>query len=115
MKNLRLLFVTVTMFIGSSFVFTGEPMTDTFKVYGNEVCKADIEELIVTIHGVTSVEWNPETKLMKVVYDEQLVTRHQFFMILAEAGYDNQGLRAKDKFYEVLSEACKYVRASIEE
>lgn len=109
------LFIMITVFTLLSFQYQTNPSltTDTFKVHGNIACKAQIEELIVTIHGVESAEWNVETLLMQVTYDNTIVTRHQFFTKLAEAGYDNQGLRAKDSFYDALDEACKYERPSV--
>jgi copper chaperone CopZ len=112
MKRLLGVVLSVAM-VGMLFSFSkGEPQQDTFKVSGTAACKTQIETLIVTKHGVTSAVWDAETQLMTVIYDGELLTRHEFFMALAEAGFDNQGLRSKDRVYEALSEECKYTRSA---
>lgn len=84
--------------------------TLTFKVNGTEACKAQIENIVMSIEGVTSASWNATTKIITIEYNPETVKKDRFYVALAEGGYDNQGLHAKKANYDELDAACKYVR-----
>ena len=45
--------------------------TETFKVYGNcGMCKKTIESALQDQKGMSSAEWNKETKMMTVAFNE---------------------------------------------
>jgi periplasmic mercuric ion binding protein len=89
--------------------------TTTFIVNGTEACKLIIEDLIKNIPGVSSASWDVVTKRITITFDASLVERDRFYVTLAEAGYDNDGLSAKQAKYDALSTECKYQRIAEED
>lgn len=84
--------------------------TISFSVNGNAACKSQIETIITSIDGVVSATWNASTKIITIEFNTELVRKDRFFLELAEGGYDNQELRAKNAKYDLLSADCKYNR-----
>ena len=93
-----------------SFTCSAVSETITFKVNGTVACEAQIETIITSLDGVSSAQWDPTTKIITIVYDNETIKKDRFYVALAEEGYDNQELHAKKANYEALPSACKYVR-----
>jgi copper chaperone CopZ len=93
-----------------SFTASAVSETITFSVNGTVACEAQIETIITSLDGVTSVSWDATTKIITIVFDNETIKKDRFYVALAEGGYDNQELHAKKAHYDELPAACKYVR-----
>ena len=86
--------------------------TATFKVYGNcAMCVERIQDAALEDKHVKSAEWNLDTKMLTVVYDEDAVTLQKINENIAAVGHDTETVDAPDKKYRKLSECCKYERS----
>jgi mercuric ion binding protein len=89
-------------------------VTETFKVWGNcEMCKARIEKAAKE-EGVSSADWNIETKILTVSFDPAKTNLGAIEKKIADVGHDNEKYRADDKVYNALPECCKYKRAPLD-
>jgi len=84
--------------------------TSTFKVWGNcEMCKETIESSL-KVDGITKADWNVDSKIMTVSYDEKKITLDQIQKNIASVGYDNEKYKGDDKAYSELAGCCQYDR-----
>ncbi len=84
--------------------------TSTFKVWGNcEMCQETIEGSL-KIDGVVKSNWNKDTKVISVSYDDKKITLDQIQKNIAAAGYDNEKYKGDDSAYKALPECCQYER-----
>lgn len=98
------------MFSANALSAKGELDTLKFKVYGNcEMCKERIEEAL-DVRGIKSADWNVETKMIEVVYDNEKITEEKVHQLIAGAGYDTEKKKAGAKVYKNLPGCCKYDR-----
>jgi mercuric ion binding protein len=87
--------------------------TDKFKVAGNcDMCKTRIEKAANSVEGVTSADWNKETKILEVSFSTEKADVHQIQMAIAEVGHDTPMHKAPDEVYDELPGCCKYERMS---
>jgi len=85
--------------------------TETFKVYGNcGMCKKTIEGSLKKVKGVTSANWNKETKMMEVTFNPKQITLDDIKKKIAYVGYDTDQYRATNKSYNGLPGCCQYER-----
>lgn len=81
----------------------------TFMVYGNcEMCKDRIETAAKSVKGVTSADWNIETKQLHVEYDGSQTSLDAIHMAIAKVGHDTDKMKADDKIYNSLPSCCLY-------
>lgn len=79
-----------------------------FKVSGNcEMCKERIETAAKSVSGVTSAEWNSETKLLHISFDGK-TNIDNIQKAIAKAGHDTEKYKAPDDVYKALAECCLY-------
>ena len=91
-------------------VFAGEK-TEMFKVKGNcGMCEKRIEKAAMSVEGVSKADWDKETKLIEVVFDDKKTDVHKVHKTIAEAGHDTDMHRANDEVYSKLPGCCKYDR-----
>ncbi|MBN8693119.1 MAG: heavy-metal-associated domain-containing protein [Bacteroidia bacterium] len=84
--------------------------TSTFKVWGNcEMCKETIESSL-KVDGITKADWNVDSKIMTVTYDNSKITLDQIQKNIASVGYDNEKYKGDDKAYSELAGCCQYDR-----
>jgi periplasmic mercuric ion binding protein len=82
-----------------------------FKVYGAcGMCETRIENTAKSLDGVTSADWNRETKMLTIEYDTEKVSLDDVHKKIAEAGHDTDKVRAKDEVYNALPPCCHYER-----
>ncbi len=82
-----------------------------FKVYGNcMMCKKRIEGALADMEGVHEAEWNVDTKMMHVAWDETVVRLRQIKEAIAGVGHDTDEVRAPDEVYAQLPGCCQYER-----
>lgn len=91
---------------------TVEPMSATFKVFGNcSMCKDRIEKAAHGVSGVVNAEWNTESKMISVQFDPSITTEKKVASGVARAGHDTQFGKARDDIYQNLPACCQYERA----
>lgn len=84
--------------------------TSVFKVWGNcDMCKETIEGSL-KVDGVTSADWNSDSKMITVVFDSAIISLDQIQKHIASVGYDNVKYTADDKVYNELHDCCQYDR-----
>ena len=88
--------------MGAVTVFAGNK-TEKFKVYGNcGMCENRIEKAAKSVEGVQSADWNKETKMMEVTFDDAKTDVHKVHMAIAKAGHDTEMHKATDEVYNEL-------------
>ena len=89
---------------------------EEFKVYGNcGMCETRIENAAKSIDGVSEADWNKDTKMLLVKYDESKTDVHKIHMSVAKAGHDTDMHKASDDAYNNLPVCCQYERAPSKE
>jgi copper chaperone CopZ len=84
--------------------------TESYQVSGNcEMCKNTIETT-ANKKGVSSAEWNKDTKVVRLTYDSVKTSASEILKKVAYAGYDNEQFLAPDEAYAKLPECCRYAR-----
>lgn len=110
MKKLSLLLMTIA-FIASSCTMENKSSEAKFTVKGNcSMCEKTIEAAALSIDGVSSAEWNKDTKEIKVKYDNKKSDVKAIHIAIANSGYDTDMMKAKDEKYNSLSGCCQYER-----
>lgn len=104
-------FSLVAMFVLGTFtVFAGEK-TEKFKVKGNcGMCEARIEKAVNSVEGVSKADWNKETKMLEVAFDDAKTSTDKIEKAIAKVGHDTPHHKAKDEVYNKLHGCCKYDR-----
>lgn len=86
-------------------------MTAKFKVYGNcGMCEKRIEKA-AKIEGVSFADWDEDSKILTIHFDETKVKPGKVHQAVAAVGHDTDKVRAEDKVYAKLHGCCQYVRA----
>ncbi len=86
-------------------------VTDSFTVYGNcGMCKSRIETAVNKLEGIQSANWDVDSKLIKVTYDESVISLDEINLAIASAGHDTQYYKAKTGDYHNLPVCCQYER-----
>lgn len=111
-KNLLGSFIFSSLLIFNSGCSSKADGKETsFKVYGNcEMCEKTIEGSLKEKEGVSSADWNTETKVMTVNYDPAKVDEKELHKQIAASGYDTDLEKGNDQAYNGLHECCKYDR-----
>lgn len=105
MLNLVVLFV-----FGTMSVFA-QSKTEEFKVNGNcGMCEERIEKAAKSVDGVTAANWDKETKMIEVTYDESKANADEIHVAIAKVGHDTDKRQAKDDVYGDLPGCCQYDR-----
>lgn len=86
--------------------------TETIKVYGNcGMCETTIEKA-GTKSKLYKTDWNVDTKMASITYDNKKTTADAVLKSIALSGYDNTSFLAPDEAYNKLHSCCKYERES---
>lgn len=101
----------IAMFVLGTFtVFAGEK-TEKFKVKGNcGMCEKRIEKAANSVDGVQSADWNKESKMIEVNFDDAKTSTDKIEMAIAKVGHDTPHHKAKEEVYNELPGCCKYDR-----
>ncbi|MCB9251982.1 MAG: heavy-metal-associated domain-containing protein [Flavobacteriales bacterium] len=99
------------------FCFSGKArqlnteVSDTFRVYGNcGMCEKKIEAAATSVKGVKSADWDRESNVLILMFDEHLTNSLDVQKAIAKAGYDTEMVKGDDKAYDKLPGCCKYER-----
>ena len=108
MKEKRPMLLAAFMVI-ASFVFA-QSKTDTVMVYGNcGMCKNRIQKAL-KIEGISSADWNSDTKLLVVTYDSQKTSNDEIQKKIIAVGHDTEKYAAEANLYKRLPGCCLYER-----
>lgn len=81
-----------------------------FKVWGNcEMCKETIEGSL-KVEGIIKADWNVDSKIITVSYDDKKISLDQIQKNIATVGYDNEKYKGDDMAYSELAGCCQYDR-----
>ncbi len=84
---------------------------ENVKIYGNcNMCKSTIEKA-GNVKKIAKVDWNKDTKMASIAYDQKATDLDDILKRIALAGYDSDTFRAPDDVYAKLPECCQYDRA----
>jgi len=110
MKTLKIFSTVLLCCAIATTSFSQKTKTDTFQVSGNcGMCEAKIEKAAKAA-GATYAEWNKETKIITVKYNSTSSNLAKIQKSIANAGYDNVGVKATTEAYDKLHACCKYDR-----
>ena len=102
--------ISVLLSAVNSFAQIKNAKTETVKIYGNcGMCKATIEKA-GNVKNVAAVEWNKDTKMAVLNYDDKKTNQDEILKRIALAGYDSEKFLAPDDVYAKLPECCQYKR-----
>lgn len=74
------------------------------------MCKKKIETSL-RVKGVAKVNWDVETKILTVTYNDEKITLDEIHQRVAAVGYDTEKIKATEEAYNKLDGCCKYDRA----
>lgn len=96
-------------FFCSASLFAKEK-TDNVKVLGNcESCKSRIEKAAKAA-GATKADWNDETQILSVTYDDAGTSLLSIEKGIAAVGHDTRDVKATNVAYDKLHSCCQYDR-----
>ena len=111
-KNL-LLTVCLSIFMASG-ILAQSPETEEieFPALGNcYLCKVRIEAKLNLLDGVTSSNWDYNTKVTTVEYDESVTDPFEIMQAVADTGHDTEWYPAPEEMYALLiGTCCEYER-----
>ena len=101
--------------MATTVAFAGNK-TEKFKVKGNcGMCEKRVEKAAMSVEGVSKADWNKESKMMEVKFDDAKTSAGKIEMAIASAGHDTPHHKAKDEVYNKLPGCCKYDRTEEKE
>ena len=110
MKTLKIFSTVLLCCAIASTSFSQKTKTDTFQVSGNcGMCETKIEKAAKSA-GASYAEWNQDTKIITVKYKSSASNLAKIQKGIAEAGYDNVGMKTTTEAYDKLHSCCKYDR-----
>ena len=104
MKNLFI----ISFLLSFSLAFS-QTKTDTFFVDGVcGMCKERIENSCIKIKGIKMVNWNVDSRILKVIYNEKKINLTDIHKFVASIGHDTKIEKAPEEIYNSLESCCKY-------
>jgi len=104
-------FSLVGLFLIGTMTVFAQSKTEKIKVYGScGMCENRIEKAAKSVDGVTAADWNQETGILKLSYDESKTNSDKVQTAIAKVGHDTDTHKAKDEVYSDLPGCCKYER-----
>ena len=84
--------------------------TEMVKIFGNcGMCKKTIEKA-GNVKKIAQIDWNKDTKMATISYDEAKTNPTEILKRIATSGYDNEEFYAPNEVYANLPECCQYER-----
>ena len=107
----KILSLTALFVMGAVSVFA-ENKTEKIEAKGNcGMCETRIEKAAKSVEGVSKADWNKETKVLEVTFDDAKTSVDKIEVAVAKAGHDTPHHKAADDVYNKLPDCCKYERA----
>jgi hypothetical protein len=112
MNSLKKIMMTITLLL-SVIVMNAQiknTKTETVKIYGNcGMCKTKIEKA-GNLKNIAKVDWNEDTKMATITYDESKTNQDEILKRIALVGYDSEKFLAPADVYSKLPSCCQYDR-----
>lgn len=84
----------------------------SFKVYGEcGSCKHRIENA-AKVNGVISANWNENTQLLTIQYNNNVINVDEIQQIEATVGHDTEKYKANTNLYNQLPDCCHYRKSA---
>ncbi|VAW22799.1 Probable Co/Zn/Cd efflux system membrane fusion protein [hydrothermal vent metagenome] len=105
----------VALFLVGTMSLFAHSKTEKFKVYGKcGMCKSRIEKAAKSVEGVSSADWDKETKQIEVVFNDAKTDVKKIQKAIAKVGHDTEMFKAEDDDYNNLPGCCQYDRPKAE-
>ena len=102
--------ITLLLSISTCFAEIKNAKVETVHIYGNcSICKKTIESA-ANVKDIVQVEWNKDTKMAFITYDEKKTNQDEILKRIGLAGYDSDKFLAPDNVYAKLETCCQYER-----
>lgn len=102
--------ITLLLSISTCFAEIKNAKVETVHIYGNcSICKKTIESA-ANVKDIVQVEWNKDTKMAFLTYDEKKTNQDEILKRIGLAGYDSDKFLAPDNVYAKLETCCQYER-----
>ena len=102
--------ITLLLSISTCFAEIKNAKVETVHIYGNcSICKKTIESA-ANVKDIVQVEWNKDTKMAFLTYDEKKTNQDEILKRIGLAGYDSDKFLAPDNVYAKLEICCQYER-----
>ena len=72
------------------------------------MCEERIEKNIIGLKGVKLANWNLESRILKLVYNEKKISLDEIHKFLASIGHDTNKEIASNQAYNLLDPCCQY-------
>ena len=112
MNSLKKIMMTITLLL-SVIVMNAQiknAKTETVKIFGNcGMCKTKIEKA-GSLKNISKVDWNEDTKMATLTYDESKTNQDEILKRIALVGYDSEKFLAPADAYSKLPGCCQYDR-----
>jgi copper chaperone CopZ len=72
-----------------------------------ESCKARVENKVYELKGIRSVEMNPKSETILVIYNPKFITAQKIKEQVASTGYDADDVKATQEQINGLDDCCK--------
>lgn len=72
------------------------------------MCKNTIEKAVGELEGIDKVNWDVDSKVLKVSFDQGITTLNDINTAINKAGYDTEFSTGDDKAYQNLNPCCHY-------
>lgn len=114
MKSIQKGLMAITILL--SVIVYGAPIknakTVNTKIYGNcLMCKTAIEKA-GNIKNIASVNWDENTKIATITYDQKKTNQEEILKRIALAGYDSEQFLSPAEAYAKLPQCCQYERTN---
>ena len=107
----KFIILAVVSLIGTATAYA-EKRTEKLDVKGNcGMCKTRIEKAAKSVSGVSKANWNKETKVLQLTFDDSKTNLKTIETTIAKAGHDTPQVKASDETYNALHDCCKYDRS----
>jgi copper chaperone CopZ len=108
---MKTIYLTMAMVVLSFTTLFAQAKTEKFEVKGNcGMCENRIEKAAKSTDGVSKADWDKESKMLVVSFDESKTSLQKVQKAIAEVGHDTPMVKAKDEVYNALPGCCKYDR-----
>jgi len=106
----KVLSLVALFMMGAVSVFSANK-TEKIEVKGNcGMCETRIEKTVKAVDGVSKAEWNKDTKILEVTFDDTKTSTDKIEVAVAKVGHDTPHHKASTEVYDKLPGCCKYDR-----
>jgi len=108
----KILSLSAPFVMGAFSVFAGNK-TEKIEVKGNcGMCETRIEKAVKAVDGVSKADWNKETKVLELTFNDAKTNLDKVEVAIAKVGHDTPNHKAADEVYKKLPSCCLYDRSA---